>query len=293
MHNNNKSVNTVRLAWGMLAVMVLALVVSPALKAAENPLVVGIFPRRNATQTMRLFQPLVAHLEAQLQRQVRLVTAKDFPSFWQGVENGSFDLVHYNQYHYIKSSAEYQVIAHNKEFGRSTVAGALYVRKDSGITAIEQLRGHQVVFGGGEDAMMSYILPRYLLQQAGLGPDDYRWRFASNPPNVLLALYYQQTDASGGGDILKDIPLVKQQIDTEQLVHLATTEQLLHLPWAVKRSMPESLKQLIQQQLVSLEQSEAGRDILRQAKMSGIGAAVDQDYARHREIIAAVQAGRE
>lgn len=293
MNNNNKSSCRVASVWLLLLVSAFGLVISPALRAAEDPLVVGIFPRRNATQTVRLFQPLVSHLESRLQRQIQLVTAKDFPSFWQGIENGSFDLVHYNQYHYIKSSDRYQVIAHNKEFGRSTVAGALYVRKDSGITSVEQLRGQQVVFGGGEDAMMSYILPRYLLQQAGLGPDDYKARFASNPPNVLLALYYQQTDAGGGGDILKDIPLVKNQIDTEQLVHLATTEQLLHLPWAVKRGMPEALKLAIQRELVALEQSESGRALLRSAKMSGIGAAADQDYSRHREIIAAVQSGKE
>jgi len=290
MNNNNKwLVGRVR---GLLVWVVLGwgLILSPALLAAEAPLVVGVFPRRNATQTVRLFTPLVKYLQARLEREVRLVTAKDFTSFWQGVENGAYDLVHYNQYHYIKSAARYQVIAHNKEFGRSTVAGALYVRSDSGISRVEQLRGREVVFGGGEDAMMSYILPRYLLQQAGLGPHDYQSRFASNPPNVLLALYFQQTDASGGGDILKDILLVKNQIDTRQLVHLATTEQLLHLPWAVRRDMPAGLREQLRELLVGLEQSPAGQEILVKAKLTGIGAAVDGDYDRHRQIIAAVTA---
>ena len=32
-----------------------------------------------------------------------------------------YDIVHYNQYHYIRSAQSYRVIAHNQEFGKSAV----------------------------------------------------------------------------------------------------------------------------------------------------------------------------
>lgn len=284
MQNNNKY----RLSIFALSWFFLLEGLSTPLMAAADPLVMGVFPRRNATLTTRLFSPMAEYLSQQLGREVTLVTAKDFPSFWRGVIDQTYDIVHYNQYHYITSSDTYQVIVHNKEFGRSDVAGSLYVRNDSGITEVSQLAGRRIIFGGGEDAMMSYILPRYLLLEAGLDRDDYDARFANSPPNALMALYFSQAEASGAGDILIKLPVVQQNIDTTELTYLAKTVPLLHLPWAVKQGMDEALSQQIQQTLIRLEDTDAGRAILKRAKMTGFGAAKDEDYDPHRRIIAKV-----
>src|SRR5262249_30572105 len=136
-------------------------------RAADDALVLGVFPRRNAAETTRIFTPMAEYLSARLGRPVRLVTSRDFESFWLGVTARRYDIVHYNQYHYIRSAQSYQVIAHIEEFGKSTISGAVYVRKDSGITDLAQLKGRTVLFGGGEDAMISYIANVYLMLQAG------------------------------------------------------------------------------------------------------------------------------
>lgn len=235
-----------------------------------------------------MYQPVAAHLGERLGRRVVLVTTKDFEAFWQGVKAQRYDIVHYNQYHYIHSAYAYRVVAHQQEFGRKAVAGALFVRADSGITELKQLRGRTIMFGGGRDAMMSYIAPRYLLMQAGLKDEDFKSEFAVNPPNALLALYHRQADAAGGGDILVDMPAVKTAIDTGQLRMLAATEPLLFLPWAVKRSMPAKLAGEVQSTLVGLGDSEAGRQVLRSAKVTGMGPATDKDYDVHRRLTKAV-----
>ncbi|MBT9523587.1 MAG: PhnD/SsuA/transferrin family substrate-binding protein [Dechloromonas sp.] len=276
-----------RVVLGLLATlgMTLAEQAIPAARAADAPLVMGIFPRRHATLTTELYAPLAAYLSRELGREVRLVTAKDFDAFWEGVEQRRFDIVHYNQFHYVRSADKYRVIAHNEEFGLGTVAGALYVRKDSGISAIEQLRGRKIVFGGGTDAMMSYILPSYLLLQAGLQPTDYETVFSKNPPNSLISLFHGKADASGAGDILIDLPVVRNAMDTSTVTHLGMTERLLHLPWAVRKDMPKALSARIQALLVGLKASEEGRAILTRAEMTGFGAASDVDYDPHRRII--------
>jgi ABC-type phosphate/phosphonate transport system substrate-binding protein len=109
-----------------------------------------------------------------------------------------------------------------------------------------------------------------------------------NPPNALLALYHQQADAAGGGDILIDLPAVRNAINTGELKMLAATEPLLFLPWAVKRSMPAKLADEIQAILVGLGDTPAGRHILTSAQVSGMGAASDKDYDAHRRMTRAV-----
>jgi phosphonate transport system substrate-binding protein len=275
-----------RMWWRVVALFWLigTVAVAPVIHAAENPLVVGIFPRHKAAETTTMYTPLANHLSERLGRKVILVTSKDFESFWKGVTEGRYDIVHYNQYHYIHSAQSYRVIAHNQEFGKNAVAGALYVRKDSGISEVSQLRGRTVIFGGGKDAMLSYIAPRFLLMQAGLKEEDFKTEFAVNPPNTLLALYQKQADAAGGGDILIDLPVVKNAINTDEIRVLATTEPLLFLPWAVKRSMPAKLGESIQAILVDLRSSEAGKQILKAAQTTGIGKAGDRDYDPHRKM---------
>ncbi len=273
---------------GLAMLLLVALAMPRLAQAQEEPLVLGVFPRNKATETVTMYSPLVDHLTERLGRKVTLVTAKDFDAFWKGVTEGRYDIVHYNQYHFTRSSQSYRVIAHNQEFGKNAVAGALFVRKDSGINDVSQLRGRTIIFGGGKDAMLSYIGPRFLLMQAGLKEQDFKSEFAVNPPNAMLALFNKQADAAGGGDILIDLQAVRKAIDAKEIKMLAATEPLLFLPWAVKRSMPAALVDSIQATLIELGNTEAGRKVLKTARTTGLFKASDKDYDPHRKMVNAV-----
>ena len=248
----------------------------------------GVLPRRNPAETAKLFTPMADYLGERLGRKVKLVTSKNFDAFWKAVTEQRYDIVHYNQYQYIRSAKTYKVIAHTQEFGKDAVAGALFVRNDSGITEVAQLRGRTVMFGGSKDAMLAYIAPRYLLMQAGLKEGDFKTQIAVNPQNALVALHYRQADAAGGGEIVLDQPVVRNAINTQEVRVLAITEPLLFLPWAVKRTMPANLADSIQSILLDLKNSEAGRRVLKSAMMTGIGKAGDRDYDPHRKMTTAV-----
>ena len=265
--------------------MIFLCALAPSARAAEDPLIMGVFPRFNATETTTRYTPLADHLRERLGRPVSLVTSKDFTAFWRGVEDNRYDVVQYNQYHYIRSASKYRVIAHNKEFGKTTIAGAIYVRKDSGIRDLKQLKGRTILFGGGEDAMISYIAPMYMLLQAGLKKDDFKSQFAVNPINSVIGVYRKQADAAGSGDNAIGQPALKKAINTDELALLAVSEQLLHLPWAVKRGLPAPLGQAIQSALTDLEKSESGKHILSSALLTGIGKAEDRDYEVHRRMV--------
>jgi phosphonate transport system substrate-binding protein len=280
---NRRWRSIVPLLWSIAAATL-----APALQAADDPLIMGVFPRFHAGETTTRYAPLADYLSERLGRKVSLVTAKDFQSFWQSVQEQRYHIVQYNQFHYIRSAKSYQVIAHNKEFGKSTLAGTLYVRKDSGITSLAQLRGRTVLFGGGEDAMIGYIAPIYMILQAGLKKSDFRSQFAVNPLNSVIGVYNKQADAAGSGDGVLDQPALKKAINTDELAVLAVSEQLLHLPWAVRRTVPAALRESIRSALVDLENNEAGKAVLKSAVLTGIGKADDKDYDPHRKMVRVV-----
>lgn len=276
------------------ATLLLALLlIGPAPALADESLLLGVFPRRNATLTSQFFSPLAEYLSKSLNRPVKLVTAKDFPTFWRGVKQKQYDIVHYNQYHYVQSADSYDVIASNVEQGSDTIAGALYVREDSGIDTIEQLRGRSIIFGGGEDAMMSFIIPSYLLRKGGLGASDYSTSFASNPPNAVLAVYFKQAAAGGAGDVVMNLPTVSKIADTGKLRYLAVSEPIKHLPWVVRKDLPEALRQQIKQLMVELKDKPEGANILKAAHVNAFSPARDSDYDSTRKIISDVMPEKE
>jgi phosphonate transport system substrate-binding protein len=256
----------------------------------ESEFVIGVFPRRNAETTIQLFTPLAQYLEEKLRKPVKLVTTKDFESFWQGVESQRYDLVHYNQYHYVKSRKQhgYTVILKNEEFGEDTIAGSIVVRTDSGITSISDLKDKKIVFGGSRSAMQSYIVATYLLRKAGLQAGDYSEAFSRNPPNAIFAAYYGQASAGGTGDKVLKLPVVTNKIDAGKMTYLAVGEQLPHLPWAVRNDMSLAEQEKLQGILSELKHNQRGKQILASAKLTGLNIAEDNDYDVHRQMIYAV-----
>jgi len=253
----------------------------------DDELILGVFPRRNAADTINSFEPMARYLSEQLGRPVHLVTSMTFAAFWHSVESRQYDIVHFNQYHYVKSRDlyGYNVILKNEENGESTIAASIVVRKDSGLDKMMDLKDKRIIFGGGPTAMQSYIGASYLLQQGGLKEQDYQTVFARNPPNAILATYYRQADAAGTGDKVLDFTLFKNAIDREQLKYLVRGRQLPHLPWAVSPDVPDSVRNRIQEILAGLDKTPAGRKILASAHLTGLRIVRDNEYNQHRLII--------
>lgn len=259
-------------------------------ETVEDELNLGIFPRRNPIMTTRMFTPLAQYLTEKLANKVVLDTPKDFETFWDNVRKNKYDIVHFNQYHYVKSHKEfgYKVIAKNIEFNEATIAGAIIVRKDTNINSVTDLKGRRIIFGGGRRAMQSYIVAKYLLQTNGLREGEYEEGFSPNPPNAIMSTYFKQSDAAGAGDKVLKLKIVTSQIDTNEMKYLVRGEQLAHLPWAVSSKVNDKTTRELIRLLLNLNKSGEGKAILKKLRLNGFSPASDKDYDPHRAIINSV-----
>lgn len=257
---------------------------------AAEPLIVGVFPRHSPSQTVQMYHPLAQYLSLRIGREVQIETTASYPLFWQALEAARYHIVHLNQYHYVRAHKEkgYRAIAKNEEAGRATIAGAILVRNDSAIASIQDLKGKTIVFGGDRTALMSYILPTYLLRQAGLQPADYTEIFSNAPPNVALAVYFKQAHAGATGDIVLEMPFVKDKIDVTQMRYLVRGEAVAQLPWAVRSDLSESDVTALRGALLAVKRTENHDKILTSASLTNILPAEDRDYDVIRNIIRSV-----
>lgn len=254
---------------------------------AQAELKVGIFPRGPVKDTHQAFKPLAAHLTQALGEEATLVVPKDFAAFWEGVSRREYDLVHLNQFHYIKGHDEfgYRVVLANEEGGQRTMRGVLLARKDSGIDKVADLKGKTVLFAGDKMAMASYIAPTALLHRQGLNAGtDYQEQFAKNPPAAAIGMYNKAGDAAGVGDAVLRMPAVTTAMDTAQVKVLAESEPIITLPWAVKGDLPADKVEKIQKSLSALPK---GHEVLEAARVTGFFPATDADFAKVRELAAA------
>lgn len=254
--------------------------------AAIADINMGVFPRRPVAKTHQFFKPLAEKLSQELGEKVNLIVAKNFKEFWKGAKSGKYDLVHYNQYHYLLNHKEkgYKVIAVNEEFGSSKIAGSLSVRKDSGINSINDLKGKTILFGGGKKAMGSYIAPTAALKKAGLvAGKDYTVKFSKNPPSAVIGVYNKAADAAGAGNVILKVKGVTKKIDVSQMKILVESDTFIHLTWAVKGDMPAAKATKIQQVMTSLKTK--APEVLKAAKVTNFVKAADGDFAKVREIV--------
>lgn len=246
----------------------------------------GVFPRRPVGATHKAFKPLVEKLSQELGEKVNLIVAKNFKDFWKGVKSKKYDLVHYNQYHYLLShkTGAYNVIVSNEEFGSKIIAGSLVVRADAGINSVADLKGKTILFGGGKKAMGSYIAPTAILKKAGLvAGTDYTVKFAKNPPSAVIGVYNKASDAAGSGNVILKTKIINKKTKVDQLKILAESDQFAHLTWAVKSSMPAATSAKIQSVMTSLKGNNDA--ILKSAKVTNFHKATDADYDKVREIV--------
>jgi phosphonate transport system substrate-binding protein len=254
---------------------------------ADDIFRIGIFPRRSVEVSKKMFTPLSAYLEQQLNKKIVLDVPPDMPAFWSRLEEGKYDLVHLNQYHYVRAHAKlgWQAILKNEELGEDTISAALWVLNSSDIRQVSDLRKKLIVFGGGDHAMVASIMTRDMLLQAGINDDDYIGMTTIHPMKSIISVYYKQADAAGVSASVVKLPAIRKEIDTDQLRLLVKSEPVAHLPWAIRGDIDDEIRNRIVNALLSLNGSRSGVTVLKSAGLTGIRTANDSDYDKHRQII--------
>jgi phosphonate transport system substrate-binding protein len=91
--------------------------------------------------------------------------------------------------------------------GSTSYVAVMYVRADSGITSLEQMRGKSMAWADPNSAS-GYLIPRAALRAAGISPESFfgRTGFAGGHEQAVIAVLGRQFDAgvtwaSGIGDV--------------------------------------------------------------------------------------------
>ncbi|MFH2124533.1 MAG: phosphate/phosphite/phosphonate ABC transporter substrate-binding protein [Pseudomonadota bacterium] len=264
---------------GIVGLMLLLVLIAPLSSPAHetitpNSIKFGVFPYKSPKTIIEMYGPLVAHLEKKLGKQIKISSAADANSFLEKARNDEYDLLLAAPPVYYKlRSNGYKVIAG----GIPTFHGVAIVRKDSDITAIEQLKGKKVAaIGGYSYAGYYFLLPQ--LEEKGIDPrKDVDIQFLEKVDTVIYGVVNKKYDA--GLFRFDALELAAFSEIREQVRVIARSAEIPQFPFVVKNSMDEATITTIQKTLSALSPDRPEElEILKGMQVKRILVATDADY---------------
>lgn len=239
------------------------------LRFAQRPrrIDMHILPRLDPDATRRAMLPLATILKQKLEINVVLHVYPgmgEFDRTLRAVRGPA--LINANPLQAVRLiDARYEVIA--QQLPAQSPRGMrsmIFVRQDSPYRALTDLRGKRVAFGGDRNAFFASVVPRAMLDRAGLG-GRYEAVYPGHAVSAVIQPLLDGTvEAAGAGSFILETEEIARQIKGKLRV-LAESEPFPGLAWLVGPNLDPELREEIRYHLLHYTVDVPGHEALRQA----------------------------
>src|SRR5262249_19613157 len=155
------------LAAGLLILVIVAS--TGGLAAAQSALHLVLTPSQKPTELMVSGEAFGAALGKLVGMPVRVTVASDYAAVIEALRNKTADLAFVHPVGYVLANreAKAQIIAKDRWHGNTSYTARIWVRKDSGLKTLEELRGKTIAFVDPASSS-GYVYPMVMLIQRGL-----------------------------------------------------------------------------------------------------------------------------
>lgn len=282
-----------RLCIGIVAAVFWAVAWVGVASAAELPkqLVMAITPSNIPTELFKGGEVFAAELAKKVGIPIKVYMPTDYLGVVEALRNRTADMafVHPAGYVFANREAKAQIVAVDVWHGKTSYTSRFYVRKDSGITSLEALRGKTIAFVD-PGSTSGYVYPMVTLIKKGLvtnrDPKTFfkDAMFAGTHEAALLALLNGSVDAVASFDLAPQ-QYLKEKEKVERLTHVAETEPIPEAGMCVRDGLDPSLVKKLTESLMAFNAPEY-RPVLKDFYgIDGFAPAKDSDYNPVREAI--------
>ncbi len=136
-----------------------------------------------------------------------------------------------------------ELLAVDVHHGSSTYFSGIYARKDSGIAAVADLKGHSMAFGDA-NSTSSFVYPVAMIVTAGLDPvnDLSAIRMTGSHANSLKAMAEGQVDAAAASFDSFEKAINAGEISADDFVVVGKSDPIPNPPLAMSTDLPAEMK---------------------------------------------------
>jgi phosphonate transport system substrate-binding protein len=270
----------VRLALGL----VLALTLAGAAPAADKPLHLVLTPSQKPTDLLATGEEFGHVLGQLVGLPVRVTVASDYAAVIEALRNQTADLafVHPAGYVLANREAKARIVAKNQWHGKTTFTARIYVRKDSGLRTLEDLRGKTMAFVDPASSS-GYVYPMVLLIQRGLvrnkDPRTFfrEVMFAGSHDASMRALLNGHVDAIASFDMARE-QYLKDPVERERIAWVAETPPIPEAGIAAREGLDAATFARVRDALLKLRGPQHAALLKRLYDIDGFEPAEDREY---------------
>lgn len=260
---------------------------------------VALLPDENAATVIQDNEPLAAHLESTLSKDIELIVTTDYSSMIEAMRFGRIDVAYFGPASYtiakdrmVGGDLDIEPFAARMSGGSTTYQSVLIANKESGITSIDGIKGSGIDVAFGDQASTSsHFAPKYTLMLEGvMTGEDYSENFTGAHDAVARNVELGNAQVGGLSRPIFERLVERGMVDPEKLVVLGYSADIPQYPWVMRTDMTAELQNGIRDAFLNLEPgTEAGDGVLKPFKADGFAAITDADYDIIRAIRENVQ----
>ncbi len=277
-----------RLLAGLLASTVLAgSLGSGASSEQGSRLRLAVLPCTNIEATFKKFHPLLAYLKAATGLTITLVVPADFTEFDASTTNGRVDFALQDPHTFQQLSHlfdEASLLQTRALDGATSQFGVVVVRRDSGVSDLEQLRGRTVMFGP-RTSSPKWIAAKLLFESRGIRIDrDLKGLHGGCCEDIAFAVAVKVVDAGVTCEHFLGLHSSRQKdlgVDPSALMVVGRTPSFPTRIFAARKGLSAGVITAITRALLQLDPANAEHmAILGSAEIRGFVSTTEAEYLR-------------
>lgn len=229
----------------------------------QIPIKFGILSIAPPARIHAKWQPFVDYISAETSRPVEIVVPRGFGKMKNAAANGEVDFFYVNSHVFYRLKQEGKAIgvAQMKNIdGKVTSRSDIFVRKDSGITNVSQLKGKSIAFVSPMGAG-GYLAPRAHLYGQGIKTKiDTKEVFTKNLSNSIHKVLLGDIAAATMCGV--NYNLMSKKIDTGELITISASDPYPENVVAAGGNLdPKTINQF-RQVITSMAENPRGQEVL-------------------------------
>ena len=265
------------LALGVLAV-------GPAATAADKPLHLVLTPSQKPTDLLAVGEEFAQVLGKLVGVPVRVTVASDYAAVIEALRNRTADLAFVHPVGYVLANREAKatIVARNLWHGKSSFTSRIFVRAESGLRRLEDLRGKTIAFVDPASSS-GYIYPMVLLIQRGLvqnrDPKSFFREvvFSGAHDASMRALLNGHVDAIASFDLAREQYLA-DPVERERVTWVAETPPIPEAGIAARAGLDPATFARIRAALLQIHGPAYAPLLKRLYEIDGFAPAEDREY---------------
>ena len=240
--------------------------------------VVGIHPLHNPKRLMEIYGAFIEHANLQIpDARFRLEASRNYEEFDKKLYAGYYDLAMPNPYQTVRALKHgYRVFA--KMGDDAEFCGIILVRRDGNIHQVTDLKG-KVVSYPAKTALAATMLPQYFLHTNGIDINfDIENRYVGSQESSILNVLRGHAAAGATWPLPWKRFSAEHPEMAKQLEVKWQTAPLLNNSWVARRDVPRTVVEQFKTQLLSLDETPAGRKMLAKLPISKFETANNETY---------------